>query len=1458
MSRHSNHHFRLRSSRSGVALIIVLAFVVLLTAVIVAFFSRAMNDRGISNNSANQTKADLFAQGAANSIIGNLKQEIVLSSSNSTPITAGGVTTTIYNPLALPQMSGTTAAGVTNWAPNLLIRSASNQNFYSGGTSISANAVPANSLTPSLNGRYVSQARWNAHYLLPLAANATDSTPDPTTFAPPDWILVARDGSNPSLASKSVPTSIMTSSNNSSSVVGRYAYAIYHEGGLLDVNAVGYPMTGGSGAATNSSAILTGSQTAYKNSLAFADLTQLPGISSLSASQQQNFTYNLVGWRNYASAQAGSSFPNLTFSSGAPYDNFVLSNSSGSLKTSGTSLWNGQSDRMFASRQELIQFVQSLPGLSGTNLDVLNYLATFTRDLNQPSYIRPQSTNSSSTLDYNANVPQVLPKTAGGNSAGGLGVDDQINPSFPAVRVVKAFARNDGTQAVVGDPLVLKRFALSRLAWLTYMGPSSTRNYANPSSSGADADIWTIENKYGITASFLQQGTSANIQKYFGLQWNAGVWIYNVHNGAAGSGSSGSIMRLGGASGLAYLGSPREPDFFELLKAALNVGSLGKAVTNSSTAVAANPYGYAGYAQSEIPENYRYAKDSSVDYQIMQIGANIINQSRPDSYPIRIIFNDGSQDQPNGHEFDGVTDLPYLNFVVNGVLRVEQPATPQPNSYSSSGGANAAYPAPIISTDPTNGMLSKAGTGVFLQVPVLWNAYDISGSNGLTGLPRPTNFRILVDSTDPLTLANGGTYHKIVAAGAAYDIQGNSQLSYNATSTGLQPSNSTLPKFYYASSGGATPLTAATTELDFTDGSGTAGGPGSLFREPTILFRKGGLINLSSPVYTSGITGIDPNPLYGDTTDAAGSSYLGIILGAFPLRFQVSTSGTTYTLTSGEARAYEATNMSPLFYLTYRVQCPDPNNSGSWITYDTKYGRTTNGISFYAYGWNGATPPLLGSPTVGQPSNLFQAWTWSGCIDPRSARFGLYVGGASWGCCNFSPCNPPVNGDSSTATYGWIDPVNGICQTQRPDAQSGYLFCDFDSGSYGLGSGDGPYADVPFPQNSAGWSAPVVHGYGGVTRADFCLGIFSQNNPGVPFYIQRATGLDLGGNNDEFGTTTRNPQPGYYADADGVVRRGMGAYVLSGSNMNPVASAGTTVGLPQARAQNYATATAPTSPPSYIVGDPTQSLNQAQSRSLFLHRPFRSVAELGYVFRDTPWKNIDFSTPESGDTALLDVFCLNDSAASSGLVAGKVNLNTRQAPVITAILNAACVDDPKVSNATVGSLSPSLAQTIANALLARTGTAALQNPAELVGKWQSTQRITPPVTYIPTNTDLGAPYMDGRLSYLGFSGGTTVSSSATDLVSAYSNASFASAALQQSMIQVKRMHEAPIRALASVGQTRVWNLLIDVVAQTGRYPQSASTLDNFLVEGEERLWVHVAIDRLTGQVLDKQVEVVKQ
>jgi hypothetical protein len=291
--------------------------------------------------------------------------------------------------------------------------------------------------------------------------------------------------------------------------------------------------------------------------------------------------------------------------------------------------------------------------------------------------------------------------------------------------------------------------------------------------------------------------------------------------------------------------------------------------------------------------------------------------------------------------------------------------------------------------------------------------------------------------------------------------------------------------------------------------------------------------------------------------------------------------------------------------------------------------------------------------------------------------------------------------------------------------------------------------------------------------------------------------------------------------------------------------------------------------------------SQTQSRPLLLHRPFRTVAELGYVFRDLPWKNLDFFTPESGDAGLLDIFCINETSDPNGLVAGKVNLNTRQASVIAAIVAGAYVDDPKITDTTVGSLATTLANSIAIALAARTAdtTASygpLQNVSELVGKWNPATVVTPVamaatactpptgVSYSPSNSGnnwgidlpLASGYKDGQLSYTGFSGNATAITSGKDLNAVFTPAS--SGSIMESLANVQRFHEAPIRALASVGQTRVWNLMIDVVAQTGRYPSSATTLANFVVEGEQRYWVHVAIDRLTGQVIDKQVEVVKE
>ena len=226
---------------------------------------------------------------------------------------------------------------------------------------------------------------------------------------------------------------------------------------------------------------------------------------------------------------------------------------------------------------------------------------------------------------------------------------------------------------------------------------------------------------------------------------------------------------------------------------------------------------------------------------------------------------------------------------------------------------------------------------------------------------------------------------------------------------------------------------------------------------------------------------------------------------------------------------------------------------------------------------------------------------------------------------------------------------------------------------------------------------------------------------------------------------------------------------------------------------------------------------------MILHRPFATVAELGCVFSDSIWKNIDFFTPQSPYTKLLDLFCIHDSPPDQVMEAGKINLNTRQAPVLQSILNGAYRDALHVSTTAVP-LTSTDAAAIANKLVARTtnnatGYGPLINVGDLVGSFSSSA---------------GA--------YTGFS---------SDLPGVIGASGTANGVIQ-------RYLEAAVRPLSDCGQTRVWNLMIDLVAQTGRFPASANSLSNFVVEGEQRYWLHVAIDRATGQVIDSQIELVKE
>jgi hypothetical protein len=181
-----------------------------------------------------------------------------------------------------------------------------------------------------------------------------------------------------------------------------------------------------------------------------------------------------------------------------------------------------------------------------------------------------------------------------------------------------------------------------------------------------------------------------------------------------------------------------------------------------------------------------------------------------------------------------------------------------------------------------------------------------------------------------------------------------------------------------------------------------------------------------------------------------------------------------------------------------------------------------------------------------------------------------------------------------------------------------------------------------------------------------------------------------------------------------------------------------------------------------------------------------------------------------------------------------------------------------------------MANKIAAALVARTadttniakGSGPLANLSELVGKWNSS------ATTVALNAATGAVApnnVDGSSSYVGFSGGSGdvnntygTQTTLTTLSSVLGSSANDATATGYANAYCPRYNEATMRALSNSTTTRVWNLMIDVIAQTGRFPSTAANLASFSVEGERRYWVHVAIDRYTGKVLDEQVEEVKE
>lgn len=237
------------------------------------------------------------------------------------------------------------------------------------------------------------------------------------------------------------------------------------------------------------------------------------------------------------------------------------------------------------------------------------------------------------------------------------------------------------------------------------------------------------------------------------------------------------------------------------------------------------------------------------------------------------------------------------------------------------------------------------------------------------------------------------------------------------------------------------------------------------------------------------------------------------------------------------------------------------------------------------------------------------------------------------------------------------------------------------------------------------------------------------------------------------------------------------------------------------------------------------AIGNTSTRPLLLNRPFRSVGELGFVFRDDPWKNLNLisarntSTGNSADSALLDIFYVGANPAGitppPAVVAGKVDINSASAPVLTAIIANAVRNYQPNSNPAGSTISGADMTSVADSK----GIA-----ADIVAKLKAAS---------PT------PFMNLADLPGIFPQDTTTK-----------NTKYPGS---------KPQREAAIRALADSCGTRTWNLMIDIIAQSGKYPVATSgDLNKFVVEGEKHYWLHVAIDRFTGEIVDQQLELVRE
>lgn len=1195
-----NHRF---ADRRGVALVLVLSALILLTFLLVAFFSQAVTNRRVATYQNASTNAAMVADAAAELVLSDLLLEWEEGAGD--PENEDDRWRRPSSPARMVVES--TAPGSI---PGLLKMSRRDTPFFTFADEAPDRASSVSTASTPRNGSPVVRERWNAPRLIP-------PTLFEDAFVEPDWVLLTKGGPR----SFSDFQEGLRDRESADFVIGRYAYAVYDVGGLVDVNAMGND--------------LAAEENRMRGRLHRVNDWSPVGLSSEALAE-------LIDWRwDIADDPSVLDLPERDFIE-------VLSG-----------------DQAMLGRQDLLMFAERR--WSAEDQAALPFLTTFSRTLNAPSY-RPDPDRPAS--------PE------------GREIDDEINPDLLAVRRPEAVTLQPGTEEEIeldaGTPVVFRRFPLERLNLL----------------SSPDAD-------------------AADLLYFFGLERNADGYSFDYVQ----ADPNGLIYTL---EEIAELNPPREANFFELLQAIILVGSLGK--TGGDT----------------ITPNVNF--DSNTEDQIIQIGANIIDQWDEDDLPTTINFAIGDQ----ARTFYGVENLPYIQMYSDHRYRPEwDPDLMQTWAIFTVWNPHQNFRPPrqedisqfrII---PTSGRVTRFRTHMTGNLLGLQNVFS---NNELT-------VDLVVDPSDVTTLGSDSEENEILfPRDGDYRepvmLTGeNPPTDAEDRSPGILLSEVEVPPFIPIKEERSPEVQGNLNEAHdqhapystnpeepsrFVDSDGNR-----------VYFWEEGdpPVEINIPGDYSDLWVVERDDsartvtVYAEYAPKAHNmAHISTVSDlSFELQIEVPGQGWRTIQRIEGHRSFSPSRADSTFNISglsqnpeaYRAMARIPtHHSGKdpdedWETWATQ-------VRNY-YNWN--------STAGGSWWNRTGFWL----TDPRSRRFGVAwqrSGRHGFSVRNVADAAPTGFSDSATTWAVSYRFVIGSQNDQNGPALPGWYFRDRigDDGSHMMATLGGLVANRPNPDGTGGGGLP--------------------------------------GEND----LTDARSPFLYADDDGVFRWGDGAYGSLEEN--------DALGVMDAK---------PTVPGHFA------------SRPRILNRPFRNVGELGYVFRDSPWKTFDFFTPNSADAGLLDVFTLDEAE----LVGGRVDLNRARAEVLGALLTGAARQIGNTGSEPVVAASD-LSEAQASALAERLFEAVQDEPMESLAG------------LVTQFTDEGEPDSPFNFS------------------------------------PIKTEREAAIRALSGVGQVRTWNLMFDIIAQAGRYPPGAQNLSEFAVAAERRIWLHVAIDRFSGEILDTRLEVVHE